>query len=146
MGSHLELKTPHFWGVLQPLGSSARLHVVADYGMVIDGYVINASALVNGTTIDFVPLAELPRHLTVYHVETETHDVILANGAASETFIDVAGRAAFDNYQDYLDLYGVERIVPEMNVPRISARRMVPFRIRQTLDIPEDGPASCIAV
>lgn len=109
------------------------LTVTADHGMVMDGYVINASALVNGDTIDFVPMAELSDSFTVYHIETENHDVILANGAPSETFIDVAGRRAFDNYQEYLDLYGHERIIPKMPQHRISSARLVPQDIKDWL-------------
>ncbi|WP_082176085.1 Hint domain-containing protein [Pseudaestuariivita atlantica] len=111
----------------------ADLTVTADHGMVIDGYVINASALVNGHSIDFVPMAELPEFVTYYHVETAAHDVILANGAPSETFIDYLGRAAFDNHDEYLALYGAERIIPELPQPRISAARHVPEHIRMRL-------------
>ncbi|MEM9764783.1 MAG: Hint domain-containing protein, partial [Pseudomonadota bacterium] len=98
-----------------------------------DGMVINASALVNGDTIDFVPMAELADSFTVYHVETESHDVILANGAPAETFIDVASRRAFDNYQEYLDLYGHERIIQAQPLPRISSARLVPQAIKARL-------------
>ncbi len=113
------------------------LTVTGDHGMVIDGLVINASALINGTTIDWVPMEDLPDRVTYYHVETEDHDVILANGAPAETFVDYAGRQAFDNYQEYLDLYGLERIVPEMDRPRITSRRLVPEAIRARLGIVE---------
>ena len=65
---------------------NADLTVTADHGMVLDGLVINASALVNGATIDWVPLAELSTRVTYYHVETTGHEVILANGAPSESF------------------------------------------------------------
>lgn len=109
------------------------LTVTADHGIVIDGLVINASALVNGDSIDFVPVAELEDIVTYYHVETEAHDVILANGAPAETFIDYLGRQAFDNCQEYLDLYGSERIIREMEAPRISARRLVPDAIKARL-------------
>lgn len=109
------------------------LTVTADHGMVIDGYVINASALVNGQTVEFVPLAELEDSFTVYHIETEAHDVILANGAPSETFIDVASRRNFDNYKDYLDRYGHERIIPAQPLPRISSARLVPEAIKAQL-------------
>lgn len=105
---------------------TADLTVTADHGMVLDDMVINASALVNGDTIDFVPMAELPRQITYYHIETEVHDVILANGAPTETFVDNAGRTAFDNYAEYLELYGAERIIPEMSRIRISSRRLLP--------------------
>ncbi|TNF23183.1 MAG: Hint domain-containing protein [Rhodobacteraceae bacterium] len=113
------------------------LTVTADHGMVIDGLVITASALVNGTTIDFVPLADLATRFTVYHVETEDHDVILANGAPAETFIDYIGRKAFDNFAEYLALYGAERIIREMPNPRISASRLVPLGIKARLGIAE---------
>lgn len=119
------------------------LTVSADHGMVLGGHVINASALVNGTTIRFVPGAELPREFTYYHVETEAHDVILANGAPAETFIDCVTRSKFDNYQEYLDLYGAERIIPEMPMPRISSQRLLPASLRKMLGIgTEAGPAA----
>ena len=111
------------------------LTVTADHGMILDGLVINASALVNGSTIDFIPLAELPDRVTYFHVETENHDVILANGAPAETFINYASRAAFDNHADYLDLYGAERIIPEMAHLRISTQRLLPEAIRARLGI-----------
>ncbi|MGC1504983.1 MAG: Hint domain-containing protein [Sulfitobacter sp.] len=114
------------------------LTVTADHGMIIDGLVINASALVNGDTIDFVPLSELPDQVTYYHVETDAHDVILANGAPAETFMDASGRSAFDNSQEYIDLYGVERIIPEMDMPRISSRRLVPDAIKTRLGIKDE--------
>ena len=79
------------------------------------------------------PLAELDDSVTYYHVETENHDVILAEGAAAETFIDYLDRCGFDNYQEYLDLYGAERVIHEMPLPRISAGRLVPGAIKALL-------------
>ncbi|TNF23175.1 MAG: hypothetical protein EP318_01110 [Rhodobacteraceae bacterium] len=111
------------------------LIVTADHGLVIDGLVINASALVNGSTIDWVPMTDLEESFTVYHVETENHEVILANGAPAETFIDYLGRQSFDNYPEYRDLHGAERIIREMPRPRISAQRLVPARIKARLGI-----------
>ena len=113
----------------------ADLTVSADHGMIVDGLVVNAAALVNGTSIDFVPLAELGPRFTWYHVETEAHDAILAHGAPAETFLDVAGRAAFDNHDEYLTLYGTKRIIPEMPLPRISSRRLLPETIKARLGI-----------
>jgi hypothetical protein len=118
------------------------LTVTADHGMVIDGYVINASALVNGHSIDWVPMAELEDRFTVYHIETEAHDVILANGAPAETFIDYRDRRAFDNFDEYLALYGCERLIPEMAQPRISSARALPPALRQRFGV---GPATDLA-
>lgn len=115
----------------------ADLMVSSDHGMVMDGLLINASALVNGTTIAFVPVADLPEGFTYYHIETKNHDIVIANGAASETFVDVPGRAAFDNYKEYIELYGVERIVPEMAMPRITSQRLLPEPLRARLGVTE---------
>jgi hypothetical protein len=119
------------------LDNHTELRVTADHGMIVDGLVINASALVNHDTIDWVSLADLPDRFTVYHIETAAHDVILANGAASETFIDYAGRQAFGNYAEYVELYGAERIIPEMVRPRISSARMLPDTLRARLSGPK---------
>ena len=115
------------------LGNHSDLLVSADHGMIVDGLVINAAALVNGQNVRFAAATELPERFVYYHIETGAHDVILANGAASETFIDTAGRAAFDNHQEYLSLYGAERIIPEMPALRISSQRLVPQAIKDRL-------------
>ena len=80
-------------------------------------------------------MSELDDTVTYYHVETEAHDAILANGAAAETFVDAVTRAEFDNHQEYLDLYGADRIIPEMDRPRIASQRLVPESIRSRLGI-----------
>ncbi|MBM1813969.1 Hint domain-containing protein [Pseudosulfitobacter pseudonitzschiae] len=110
------------------------LVVTADHGMILNDLIINASALVNGSSIRFVKPAELDTHFTVYHIETTAHDAIVANGAASETFVDYVTRQSFDNYQEYLDLYGDERPITEMDRPRVSAARLLPPAIRAWLD------------
>ena len=112
------------------------LYVTAAHGMIWHGLVVNAGAMVNGTTIRFVPLAQMPPVFTWYHIETEGHEEILAHGAPAETFVDYVGRSAFDNHQEYLDLYGVERIIPEMKRPRISTQRMLPAALRTQLGLP----------
>lgn len=111
------------------------LTVTADHAMVVDGLLINASALVNGTTISFVPMEELADQFIVYHVETEEQDIIIANGAPTETFVDAVSRRNFDNYDDYLALYGADRIVPEVNLPRISSQRMLPQFLKSKLGL-----------
>lgn len=113
------------------LGNHSDLYVTGDHGMVVDGCLINASALVNGADIVWVPLSETPDRQTVYHVETEAHDIILANGAASETYLDIPGRRAFDNFQEYLDLYGAEQPIAVNPLPRISSARLVPPSLKR---------------
>ncbi|WP_428927067.1 Hint domain-containing protein [Marinibacterium sp. SX1] len=112
----------------------ADLLVSGDHAMVVDGLAINASALVNGGSIRWEPVAGLGERMTYYHVETEAHDVILANGAPAESYIDYVGRQAFDNYAEYLALYGEDRRITEMALPRVSSARLVPAAIRARLD------------
>ncbi len=116
------------------VGLPARdLVLTADHALLIDGFLINAGALVNGAEVDWVPLAELGAAYTVYHIETEAHEVILAEGLPAETYIDYVARRAFDNYDDYKALYGDDRVIAEMAYPRISSARQLPSALRQRL-------------
>lgn len=120
-------------GALGPGMPHRELVLTADHALILDGLAINAGALVNGQTITCDALRDVPERATYYHVETEDHEVILANGAAAESFIDYVGRAAFDNYADYLALYGEPETISEMPLPRISSARLVPASIRSRL-------------
>ncbi len=120
------------------------LTVTAGHGLIIDDLVINAGVLVNNSSIRFVPSNELPAVVTYYHVETENHEVIIANGAAAETYIDYIDRKAFDNYAEYVALYGNEARIVEMPRHRISSRRLLPLAVRQRLGI-EDTPTAMSA-
>jgi hypothetical protein len=106
------------------------LYVSADHGLILNDYAVTASALVNGDTIRFAPTSD---PFTYYHIETEDHDVILANGVPAETFADVASRTSFDNYHEYADLYGYERTIRESPYPRISTKRLLPIELKQGL-------------
>lgn len=111
------------------------LVVTASHGLVVDGLVINAGVLVNGGTIDYMPWNELDEIVTYYHIETEGHEVVLANGTEAETYIDYVDRQSFDNYAEYVALYGIETRVVEMPRHRISSRRLLPLALRERLGI-----------
>ncbi|MGQ0334896.1 Hint domain-containing protein [Halomonas elongata] len=111
------------------------LVLTASHGVILDDLVINAGALVNHDTIDYVPGSELPDAVTYYHIETDSHEVILANGTEAETYVDYVDRQAFDNYAEYVALYGIETRVVEMPRHRISSRRLLPLALRERLGI-----------
>ena len=111
------------------------LTVTADHGIVLDGHIVNASALVNGTSIRFAEPGELGQRTTYYHVETDAHDVVFANGVSAETFVDTSSRANFDNFAEYLDLYGDEQVIAESPLPRIASGRMLPGSIRARINV-----------
>ncbi|WP_146343807.1 Hint domain-containing protein [Falsiphaeobacter marinintestinus] len=109
------------------------LTVTADHAMLIDGVLCNAGALVNDVTITRVPPSDMGETFTVYHVETEAHEIILANGAPAETFIDNVSRRVFDNYAEYDALYGDTPEMAELPYPRAMSARQVPARLRAKL-------------
>ncbi|MCR9271769.1 MULTISPECIES: Hint domain-containing protein [Mameliella] len=109
------------------------LLLTADHALYLDGMLVNAGALVDGAGIAQVPLSRMGERYTVYHVETEAHEVLLAEGAPAESYVDYAGRRSFDNFADYMARYGTERVIPEMACARISSRRQVPERLRKRL-------------
>ena len=115
----------------QPLLPHRDLTVTADHAVLVDGILCEAGALVNGTTITRAPLTELGESYTVYHVETDAHEIILANGAPAETFVDNASRKAFDNYAEFEALYGEHPPeMVELPHPRAANARQLPRRIR----------------
>ncbi len=109
------------------------LTVSADHGMIVEGIIAHAGALVNGASITRVPVRDLPARFDYWHVETDAHEVILANGAPVETFIDNVSRRVFDNHGEFLALYGDVPEMEEMPLPRAMSARQVPPRVREYL-------------
>ncbi len=62
-----------------------------DHAVYANEVLIPAKRLVNGSTIEQVEVDTID----YYHVELPRHDVLLANGLAAESFLDVNGNRAF---------------------------------------------------
>ncbi|MBR0653665.1 Hint domain-containing protein [Plastoroseomonas arctica] len=102
-----------------------------DHAVLLGGILIQAGALVNGASIRREDA--VPEVFTYHHVELADHSLILAEGVAAETFVDNAGRLAFDNWEEHEALYGHLPSIPEMAIPRAKAQRQVPARVRAAL-------------
>ncbi|WP_239510115.1 Hint domain-containing protein, partial [Enterobacter cloacae] len=60
--------------------------------MFLDGVLVPAKLLINGTTVT-QEITLTP--VDYYHVELEEHDVIWAEGAQTETYLDLGNKSAF---------------------------------------------------
>jgi len=88
------------------------------HAMFLENTLIPAVLLVNGVTI---LQAEAMDEVSYFHVELATHDVLLAEGAPSESFIDDDSRGMFHNAADYHALYpGVARSPAQYCAPRLE--------------------------
>ena len=84
------------------------LYISAEHAIYVDGIMIPAGNLVNGVTIIADDRPEL-LSLTVFNIELDRHEAILAEGLAVETFrLDNQLTHAFwfDNADEYVRLYG----------------------------------------
>ena len=83
------------------------LWVSPQHAMLVDGALIPAICLVNGVSIVQETAVE---RIEYVHVELDRHDVIFAEGAASETYINDDNRLMFHNAAEYAALYGADAI------------------------------------
>ena len=84
-------------------GVPARDLVVSpDHAMMLDGVLVQARDLVDGVLIT---RDDACREVTYWHVELDTHDVLIAEGAAAESYLDTGHRGFFENGGEPLDLH-----------------------------------------
>ncbi|WP_424814102.1 Hint domain-containing protein [Roseococcus sp. YIM B11640] len=111
-----------------------ELRVTSDHALLLDGVLIHAGALVNGTTIRRMGGDELGERFTVHHIETAEHEIILAEGAPTETFLDTVTRRRFDNHDEYVALHGEDRHeMAGLDYPRVKSVRQLPRMTREKL-------------
>jgi hypothetical protein len=81
-------------GALGPNVPHNDLRITKGHALHIDGVLIPVEFLVNHRSIEWDDRAQ---EVTIYHVELETYDVLLANGAPAETYRDDGNRWLFQN-------------------------------------------------
>jgi hypothetical protein len=85
------------------------LWISPHHAMFLEGGLIEARDLVNGVSI--VQATQVDE-VEYFHLELDSHDVIIAEGAPSETFIDDDCRMMFRNAHEYALLYPNEQQRP----------------------------------
>ena len=72
------------------------------HAMFIDGVLIPAASLVNGRSIVVIEAVERVEYI---HLELASHDIILAEGAPAESFVDDNSRGMFHNVAEYHSMH-----------------------------------------
>ena len=93
------------------------LFVSPSHAMFVDGILIPAADLVNGITISQVEQIDA---VDYFHVELATHDIIVAEGTPSETFLDDGSRGVFHNAAEFTRCYPNARLPTEYCAPRLT--------------------------
>ena len=126
-------------------GPSQDLWLSPSHAVLFSGHLVEASALLNGTTIT---QQEDPGSLwiTYYNIEFENHEIIRANGIEVESYYanwrgDGYSRVDWDNYGEYLALYGESKGMEELDLPRIPFARQLPAELRLMLQLNESSQA-----
>jgi hypothetical protein len=81
----------------------ADLYVTKEHELLIDGVLVTAGSLINGTTITVRNPRELDE-IEFFHIKLECHNAIYAEGAPCGTMRNVEESAV--NFPEYLRYYG----------------------------------------
>jgi hypothetical protein len=100
------------------------------HALFIGGVLVQAGALVNGGSI--LRESGVPETFTYYHIELATHELLLAEGAATESFVDNVDRMNFINWAER-EALGSLPPIEEMGYPRAQSHRQVPLAVRVML-------------
>ncbi|SBO42083.1 conserved protein of unknown function [Cyanobium sp. NIES-981] len=136
------------WGQFLPIRIQAHalgqglpsrdLFVSPGHAILVDDHLVNASVLVNDTTIHQTSVEEWTDHqeITYFNIELETHRLIVANDLQAESHIDIIPRESYwDNFDEYLRLYGEELPIEELPLPRVAFVRQLPTHLARALHV-----------
>jgi Hint domain len=110
----------------------ADLYVTGGHSLLIDGVLVPAEMLLNGTTITrYEPESDA---MELFHIKLESHDVIYAEGAPVETLLTV--RDSWVNFAEYFRQYGTVAADETRCAPHIhiwGGRTELKSRLRSAL-------------
>ncbi len=144
---------------------SADIYCTPSHAFALGDCLVEAQALINGQSIyQLEELSEYDqRHLveqcspsteqkevavavamadsfTYYSLEFEKHVLVWANDLLTESYLPTyrdgeLTRVAWNNYYNYINLYGSSETMDELPIPRIPFSRQLPLRIREQFSL-----------
>jgi VCBS repeat-containing protein len=122
------------------LGPVRDTFMSPSHAIHFSGHLVEAGALINGPSIEQLNDWK-DNALTYYNIELECHGLITANGLLVESYFanyrsNGFSRDCWDNYQEYVQLYGPGSLMEEMALPRIPFARLLPIALRKLLSLP----------
>jgi DNA gyrase inhibitor GyrI len=87
------------------------LRISPDHAVFVNDVLIPIKHLINGVSITQVPVD----NVTYYHIELSQHDVLLAEGLPTESYLDTGDRSSFANGGKTI------RLIPEFSTPSLNA-------------------------
>ena len=122
------------------LGPVRDTFMSPSHAIHFSGHLVEAGALINGPSIEQLN-DWTDTVLTYYNIELECHGLITANDLLVESYFanyrsNGFSRDCWDNYQEYVQLYGPGSLMEEMALPRIPFARLLPIALRKLLGLP----------
>ncbi len=145
---------------------SADIYCTPSHAFALGDCLVEAQALINGQSIyQLEQLSEYDqRHqceqhsslaeqeeadsFTYYSLEFNQHVLVWANDLLTESYLPTyrdgeLTRVAWNNYYNYISLYGSSETMDELPMPRIPFSRQLPQRIREKFGlVSSNGPSS----
>jgi len=108
------------------------LWVSPEHALWVEGTLVAAKLLVNGMTVTQVDAVE---RLEYFHIELDSHDVIFAEGAPAETYIECNNRLMFHNAAEFAALYSERQPggIHQSCAPRLSEGTATAIAIRERI-------------
>jgi hypothetical protein len=101
------------------------LLVSPDHALFMKDVLVQAAALIGQPGISREH--NVPETFTYYHVELASHELLYAEGALVESFVDNVDRMHFSNWDERT---GPVEPIQEMSYPRVKSVRQLPTRLR----------------
>jgi hypothetical protein len=120
-------------------GATADLLMSPSHAINLEGSLIESGALIDHASVERVGEWNAPE-LTYFNLELDQHELIWANGVATESYFSSYrtngfSRQSWDNYSEYVALYGEGELMQELDMPRIAFSRQIPAAVAAKLEL-----------